>query len=177
MRCWDQWIRKMSFKLGPGSGLPLQTSRREDNHNVRNAHVQPTASSATIFVQVAPSLRATLSSLTIRMFLVEEHLESRHAPIMCAALDAHPSSVWSGATHEETGLQWNGTRSSLATNPDSISAVMTIVFVCGDLVVNVSILPLLLQRHTVPTAGVMVWGAIAYITRSSLVLIHGTMTA
>ncbi|GFV57742.1 hypothetical protein TNCV_4463401 [Trichonephila clavipes] len=35
----------------------------------------------------------------------------------------------SGAAHEETGLQWNGTRSSLATNPDSISAVMTIVFV------------------------------------------------
>ncbi|GFV06535.1 transposable element Tc1 transposase [Trichonephila clavipes] len=34
-------------------------------------------------------------------------------------------------------------------NPDSISAVMTIVFVCGDPVVNASILPLL---HTAPTA-------------------------
>ncbi|GFW53969.1 transposable element Tcb2 transposase [Trichonephila clavipes] len=33
------------------------------------------------------------------------------------------------------------------------------------------------QRHTAPTAGVMVWGAIAYNTRSSLVLIRGTMTA
>ncbi|GFV86211.1 transposable element Tcb2 transposase [Trichonephila clavipes] len=31
--------------------------------------------------------------------------------------------------------------------------------------------------HTTPTAGVMVWGAIAYNTRSSLVLISGTMTA
>ncbi|GFX81325.1 transposable element Tcb2 transposase [Trichonephila clavipes] len=33
---------------------------------------------------------------------------------------------------------------------------------------------LALQRHTTPTAGVMVWGAIAYNTRSPLVLIRGT---
>ncbi|GFT16508.1 transposable element Tcb1 transposase [Trichonephila clavipes] len=33
------------------------------------------------------------------------------------------------------------------------------------------------QQHTAPTAGVMVWGAIAYNTRSPLVLIRGTMTA
>ncbi|GFY14797.1 transposable element Tcb1 transposase [Trichonephila clavipes] len=34
-----------------------------------------------------------------------------------------------------------------------------------------------LQRHTAPTAGVMVWGAIAYNTRSPLVVIRGNMTA
>ncbi|GFX81471.1 uncharacterized protein TNCV_143211 [Trichonephila clavipes] len=34
-----------------------------------------------------------------------------------------------------------------------------------------------LQRHTTPTAGVMVWGASAYSTRSPLVLIRGTTTA
>ncbi|GFS73838.1 transposable element Tcb2 transposase [Trichonephila clavipes] len=34
-----------------------------------------------------------------------------------------------------------------------------------------------LQRHTSPTVGVMVWGVIAYNTRSPLVLIRGTMTA
>ncbi|GFX30729.1 DUF4817 domain-containing protein [Trichonephila clavipes] len=34
-----------------------------------------------------------------------------------------------------------------------------------------------LQRHTAPTAGVMIWGAIAYNTRSTLVLIRDTMTA
>ncbi|GFV28576.1 transposable element Tcb2 transposase [Trichonephila clavipes] len=33
-----------------------------------------------------------------------------------------------------------------------------------------------LQRHTSPTAGVMIWGDIAYNTRSLLVLIRGTMT-
>ncbi|GFX90644.1 uncharacterized protein TNCV_3194621 [Trichonephila clavipes] len=33
-----------------------------------------------------------------------------------------------------------------------------------------------LQRHTAHTAGGMVWGAIAYYTRSPLVLIRGTVT-
>ncbi|GFX13950.1 HTH_Tnp_Tc3_2 domain-containing protein [Trichonephila clavipes] len=68
-------------------------------------------------------------------------------PITSAALDA---SIWSGTTHEETGLQWNETRLSLATNPDSISAVTTIVFVCGDPVVNASILPLLYSDTPLP---------------------------
>ncbi|GFU60948.1 uncharacterized protein TNCV_3372651 [Trichonephila clavipes] len=71
----------------------------------------------------------------------------------------------SGATHEENGLQRNGTRSSLAVNPESISAVMTIVFVCGD-PRDERLNPVFaLQGHTTPTAGVMVWGAIAHNTR------------
>ncbi|GFV41609.1 uncharacterized protein TNCV_3627601 [Trichonephila clavipes] len=110
-RCWDQWNREMSF------------TRREDRNIVRNARVQPTASTTAI-----------------------------QAPITYAALDAHPSkaSFWSDATHEETGLQRNGTRSSLATNPDSILAVMVIVFVCEDPVVNASILPLLYSVTPLP---------------------------
>ncbi|GFW23206.1 transposable element Tcb1 transposase [Trichonephila clavipes] len=81
-RCWDQWIREMSFTQRPSSGHPRQTSRREDRHIVKNARVQTTASSAAI---------------------------------------------------QE-------------------------------------------QRHTAPTASVMVWGCTAYDTRSPLVLIRGTMT-
>ncbi|GFY00714.1 uncharacterized protein TNCV_2141061 [Trichonephila clavipes] len=79
----------MSFTRKPGSGRPLQTSRRENRHI-------------------------------------------------------------SGDAHEETGLQSNGTRSSLATNPDSISVVMTIVFVCGDFLVNASILPFLYSGTPLP---------------------------
>ncbi|GFU87671.1 hypothetical protein TNCV_2935931 [Trichonephila clavipes] len=47
----------------------------------------------------------------------------------CPSRPLIDASVWSGVVHEETGVQWNGTWSSLATNPDSISAVMTIMFV------------------------------------------------
>ncbi|GFU49787.1 transposable element Tcb1 transposase [Trichonephila clavipes] len=83
----------MSFTGRPGSERPRLTSRREDHHIVKNARVQPIASSAAIQAQVAPSLGAPV------------------------------------------------------------------------------------KRHTAPTAGVMVWGAIAYNTRSPLVLIRGTMIA
>ncbi|GFY10806.1 hypothetical protein TNCV_1123281 [Trichonephila clavipes] len=50
----DQWIREMSFTRRPDSGRPRLTSHREDHHIVRNARVQPTASSAAIQAQVAP---------------------------------------------------------------------------------------------------------------------------
>ncbi|PRD33222.1 UNVERIFIED_CONTAM: hypothetical protein NCL1_18098 [Trichonephila clavipes] len=76
-RCWDQWIREMSITRKPGSGRPRQTSRREDHHIVRSAPVQPTASSATIQAQVAPSLGVPVSSQTIRRRLAEGHLRSR----------------------------------------------------------------------------------------------------
>ncbi|GFT85871.1 transposable element Tcb2 transposase [Trichonephila clavipes] len=56
---------------------PRQTSRREDCHIVRNARVQPTASSVTIQAQVAPSSGPPVSSRTIRRRLAEGHLESR----------------------------------------------------------------------------------------------------
>ncbi|GFT74427.1 transposable element Tcb2 transposase [Trichonephila clavipes] len=65
-RCWDQWIREMSFTRGLCSGWPRQTSRREDFHIVRNAQVQITASSAAIQAQVATSLGAPVSSRIIR---------------------------------------------------------------------------------------------------------------
>ncbi|GFS57441.1 transposable element Tcb2 transposase [Trichonephila clavipes] len=76
-RCWDQWIRKISFTRRLGSGRPRQTSHREDRHIVRNARVMPTASSATIQIEVAPSLGAPVSSRTIRRRLAEGHLGSR----------------------------------------------------------------------------------------------------
>ncbi|GFY13917.1 HTH_Tnp_Tc3_2 domain-containing protein [Trichonephila clavipes] len=68
----------MSFTRRPGSGYPRLTSRREDRHIVRNTRVQPTASSAAIQAQIAPSRGAPVSSQTIRRGLAEGHLGSRH---------------------------------------------------------------------------------------------------
>ncbi|GFV99834.1 transposable element Tcb2 transposase [Trichonephila clavipes] len=76
-RCWDQWIREMSFTRRPGSGRPRQTSRREDLHIVRNARVQPTASLDAIQAQVSSSFGTLVSSRTIQKRLAEGHLESR----------------------------------------------------------------------------------------------------
>ncbi|GFW09646.1 transposable element Tcb2 transposase [Trichonephila clavipes] len=73
-RCWDQWIREMSFTRRPGSRRPRQTSRLEDRHLVRNTHVQPIALSAAIQVQVTPLLGAPVSSRTMRRCLAEGYL-------------------------------------------------------------------------------------------------------
>ncbi|GFY10506.1 transposable element Tcb2 transposase [Trichonephila clavipes] len=70
-RCCDQWIREMSFTRRPDSGRPRQNSRREDNNIVRKAHVHPTAPSAAIQAQVAPSLAAPVCSRIIRKCLFE----------------------------------------------------------------------------------------------------------
>ncbi|GFX49685.1 transposable element Tcb2 transposase [Trichonephila clavipes] len=64
-RCWDQWIRDMSLTGRPGSGHSLQISRREERRIVRNARVQPTASSTAIQAHVALSLGTPVSSRTI----------------------------------------------------------------------------------------------------------------
>ncbi|GFW23977.1 uncharacterized protein TNCV_4950231 [Trichonephila clavipes] len=54
-RRWDQWTREMSFTRRVGSRCPRQTGHLEDRHIIKNTRVQPTASSAAIQAQVAPS--------------------------------------------------------------------------------------------------------------------------
>ncbi|GFT98478.1 transposable element Tcb2 transposase [Trichonephila clavipes] len=95
-RCWDQWIREMSFTRRPGLGRPRQISRQEDRHILRNACVQPTASSATIKALVAHSLGAPVSSRTIRRRLAERLLRSQH-PLRVLPLTP---------THRHLRLEW-----------------------------------------------------------------------
>ncbi|GFU19171.1 transposable element Tc3 transposase [Trichonephila clavipes] len=62
----------------------------------------------------------------------------------------HPltiASICSGVTLEEVGLQPCGIRLSSAMNPDSIWAVMSIVYIGEGFVVNVSNLPSLYSSH------------------------------
>ncbi|GFS71279.1 uncharacterized protein TNCV_5050281 [Trichonephila clavipes] len=47
-KCWNHWIREMSFTGRTGSGRPRETSHREDHYIVRNARVQPTVSSVAV---------------------------------------------------------------------------------------------------------------------------------
>ncbi|GFX27293.1 hypothetical protein TNCV_3341051 [Trichonephila clavipes] len=55
-------------------------------------------------------------SRTIRKCLAKGHLGSRHPLRVLPLIPPIDASVWSGAVHEETRLQWNGTRLSLATD-------------------------------------------------------------
>ncbi|GFX50081.1 RNase H domain-containing protein [Trichonephila clavipes] len=74
------------------------------------------------------------------------------APITCAALDAHPSKPSFGVVLCTRKLDCSEIEPGRLKrmNPDSISAVMTIVFVCADPVVNASILRLLYSDTSLP---------------------------
>ncbi|GFV58928.1 HTH_Tnp_Tc3_2 domain-containing protein [Trichonephila clavipes] len=99
------------------------------------ASLKTAALSGAIQAKVATSL----SSRTIRRCLAEIHLGKKTPITLFPPLTpAHRRLHLGGAAHEEFGLQQNGNRASSATNPDSISAVMTIVLVCGDPVVDTS---------------------------------------
>ncbi|GFY28324.1 HTH_Tnp_Tc3_2 domain-containing protein [Trichonephila clavipes] len=86
----------MSFTRRQGSGRPRQSSRRKDRHIASNARVQPTASSAALQAQVAPSLGGHVSSRTIGRCLAEGHLGS-----LCP-LRALPLTP----THQHLRLKW-----------------------------------------------------------------------
>ncbi|PRD35185.1 UNVERIFIED_CONTAM: Transposable element Tcb2 transposase [Trichonephila clavipes] len=167
----------MPFTQRPSSGTPRQTSRQEDRHIVQNARVQPTALSAAIQVQVAPSLGASVPSRTIQKRMSEEHLGSRcllRVPLLTP-------------THRSLRLEWYRARGNW------IEAEWNQVVFSDESRFNLSSdgnhvhvwrprgerhNPAFdLQQHNTPTAGVRVWGAIAYNTRSPQVLIWSAMTA
>ncbi|GFX64180.1 transposable element Tcb2 transposase [Trichonephila clavipes] len=167
----------MSCTRRAGSGHPRQTSHRGDRHIIRNERVQPPASLVVIQAQVASSLGAPVSSRTIRRRLFEGHLESRRPLHVLPLTPTHRRLrlEWCRARGNWTAAEWNQvvfkdeSRFNLSSDDNRVR-----VWRPRGERLN-SDFPL--QRHTTPTAGVMVWAAIAYNTRSPLVLIRGTMTS
>ncbi|GFY09740.1 DDE_3 domain-containing protein [Trichonephila clavipes] len=62
-------------------------------------------------------------------------------------------------------------------NPGLFWGQMITVYGCGGALVSGTIPPThTVLRHTAHTAGVMVWGAIAYDSQSTLIVMRGTLT-
>ncbi|GFX77716.1 transposable element Tcb1 transposase [Trichonephila clavipes] len=137
----------------------------------------PTASSTAIQAQVAPSLGVPVSSRTKRKYLAEGHLRSRRPLRLLPLTPTHRRLrlEWCRARGNWTAAEWNQvvfsdeSRLNLSSDDNRVRVRK----LRGERLNSA----FTLQRHTTPTAGVMVWGTIAYITRSPLVLIRGTMTA
>ncbi|GFT11069.1 transposable element Tcb1 transposase [Trichonephila clavipes] len=109
------------------------------------------------------------------MFLAEVHLGSRY-PLRVLPLRPNYQCLhlkWCHARGNWTAAEWNPVvfRNDFRFNPSSDDNRVRVWRPRGELLIPA----FALQRHTAPTA--MVWGDIAYNTRSTLVLIHGTMTA
>ncbi|GFW67473.1 hypothetical protein TNCV_3391441 [Trichonephila clavipes] len=71
-----------SFTRRPGSGRPRQTSRREDRYIVRNARVQPTASSTAVQAQPTASSTAVQAQPTASSTAIQAQVApSLEAPV------------------------------------------------------------------------------------------------
>ncbi|GFW30705.1 transposable element Tcb2 transposase [Trichonephila clavipes] len=134
----------MSFTQRPGSRRPRQTSSRENRLIIKNARVQPTASSTAIQAQVAPSLGAPVSSRNIRVSWLKD--------------------IWDRGVHYVDESRFN-----LSIDDNRVHELRPL----GECL-NPAFA---LQRHTAPTAGVMIWVVNAYNTQSPLLFICFTMIA
>ncbi|GFX79868.1 transposable element Tcb2 transposase [Trichonephila clavipes] len=117
--------------------------------------------------------RGSVSSRNIQRRLVERHLASRR-PLSVLPLTP---------THRRLRCHAQGNWTAVKGNQVVLSDLSRFNLSIHDNLVRLwrprgeSLNPVFaLQRHTASTVGVMVWGAVAYNTRSPLLLIHGTIT-
>ncbi|GFW63491.1 transposable element Tcb1 transposase [Trichonephila clavipes] len=170
--CWEQWTREGTHARKTGSGATRKTARREDQRIVRQALVDPTVTRSTIQVHVG----VAIVPQTISRHLAEANLKPKRP--FCA-LPLTPG-------HRQLCLQWCQARSMW-----NVSDWQKVVFSdeswfvlwTDDNRVRVwrrpgkrYIFSHSVLRHTARTAGVMVWEAIAYDSRSTLFVIRGTLT-
>ncbi|GFT93239.1 transposable element Tc1 transposase [Trichonephila clavipes] len=171
-KCWEQWTREGTHARKTGSGATRKTTRREDRRNVRQALVDPTVTRSTIRADVG----VAIVPQTISRYLAEANLKSKRP---FRALPLTPE-------HRQLRLQWCQARSMWnVTDWQKVVFSDESRFVLGTDDNRVRVWrhpgerynsPHTVLRHTARTAGVMVWEVIAYDSRSTLIVMHGTLT-
>ncbi|GFV72700.1 transposable element Tcb1 transposase [Trichonephila clavipes] len=170
--CWEQRTREDIHAQKTGSRATRKTTRRDDRRIVRQALVDPTATRSTIRADAGVSFVPQ----TISRHLAEADLKSKRT---FRAVPLTPE-------HRQLLLQWSQTRSMWnVTDGQKVVLSDEFRFVLGTDENRVRLCrrpgeqynsPYTVLRHTARTAGVMVWGAIAYDSRSNLIGMRGTLT-
>ncbi|GFX86715.1 transposable element Tc1 transposase [Trichonephila clavipes] len=144
--CWEQWRREGTHARKTGSGATRKTTRREDRRIVRQALADPTVSRSTIRADVGEAIVAQ----TITRHIAEANLKSKRP---FRALPLTP-------VHRQLRLQW-----CQAISMWSASDWQKIVF--GDE-----------SRFVLGTDDnrLLVWRRPAYDSRSTLIVMRGTLT-
>ncbi|GFV30140.1 transposable element Tc1 transposase [Trichonephila clavipes] len=170
--CWEQWTRKGTQARKTGSGATRKTTRREDRRIVWQALVVPTVTRSKIRADVG----VAIVPQTIARHLAEANLKPKRP---FRALPLTPE-------HRQLRLQWCQARSIWnVTDWQKVVFSDDSRFVLGTDNNSVRVwrrpgerynsLHTVL-RHTARTAGVMVWGAVAYFSQSTLIVMCGTLT-
>ncbi|GFX88068.1 transposable element Tcb2 transposase [Trichonephila clavipes] len=170
--CWEQWTREGTHARKTGSGATRKTTRRQDRRIVRQALVDPRVIRSTIRADVG----VAIVPQTISRHLAEVNLKSKRP---FRALPLTPE-------HRQLRLQWCQARSMWnITDWQKVVFSDESRFVLGTDDNRVRVWrhpgerynsPHTVLRLTACTADVMVWGAIAYDSRSTLIVMCGTLT-
>ncbi|GBN73285.1 Transposable element Tc1 transposase [Araneus ventricosus] len=170
--CWQQWSREGTASRRPGSGRPRGTTEREDRRVRRMAVAHRNASVA----EIPAAVGTTVTQRTVAIRLLQGQLQAR-CRVACIPLTPN---------HCRLRHEWCQARDLWRTEWRSVVFSDESRFCLGasDGRVLVRRRPgerlqptCLRPRHTGPTPGVMVWGAISYDSKSTLVVIPRTLTA
>ncbi|GFY17428.1 transposable element Tcb1 transposase [Trichonephila clavipes] len=170
--CWEQWTREGTQARKIGSGVTRKTTRREDRRIVRQALVDPTVTRSTIRADVG----VAIVPQTISTHLAEANLKSKRP---FRALPLTPE-------HRQLHLQWCQDR-SMWNVPDWQKVVFSDEsrFVLGTDDNRVRVWRRPGERYNSPphcstSHCPHSWcnglGAIAYDSRSTLIVMRGTLT-
>ncbi|GFX78510.1 transposable element Tcb2 transposase [Trichonephila clavipes] len=144
--CWEQWTRKCTHARKTGSGATRKTTNRENRRIVRQALVDPTVTRSTIRADVG----VAIVPQTISRHLAEANLKSKRP---FRALPLTPE-------HRQLRLQWCQARSMW-----NVTDWQKVVFSDES-------------RFVLGTDDnrVRVWRHPAYDSRSTLIVMRGTLT-
>ncbi|UYV71386.1 hypothetical protein LAZ67_8002914 [Cordylochernes scorpioides] len=154
-RLWRGWLEQGNVAIYRNAGATRVTSARVDRRILRQAVAAPQATCTAILQHVQDTLDRSISTRTISRRLVANGLHScrplRRLPLTPPNRRQHESRFCLSSDSRRVRV-WR--RRGERSNPAAI-----------------------VERPTVRQRGIMVWGAIAYDSRSPLLRIQGTMTA
>ncbi|MBJ4999813.1 IS630 family transposase [Salmonella enterica subsp. enterica serovar Hadar] len=175
-RIWNRWVHDSHTERRAGSQRPPITNSREDRHVIRMALRDRTATSRTLSHEMGSFARQQVSARTVRRRL-QQHGVSARRPWLRLPLTLQ---------HRQERLQWCDQRRTWTQEWRHVvfsdESRFCIQHHDGRIRVwrhrGERTLPTCIRhRHTGPSPGVMVWGAIGYTSRSPLVRIAGTLNS
>ncbi|UYV83619.1 hypothetical protein LAZ67_23001680, partial [Cordylochernes scorpioides] len=175
-RLWRRWLEQGNVAIYRNVGATRVTSARVDRRILRQAVAAPQATCTAILQHVQDTLDHSISTRTISRRSVANGLHS------CRPLRRLPLTP----PNRRQRLEWCRARSTWMTEWHRVVFSDESRFCLSSDSRRVRVwrrrgersnLAAIVERPTVRQRGIMVWGAIAYDSRSPLLRIQGTMTA
>ncbi|UYV67223.1 K02A2.6-like, partial [Cordylochernes scorpioides] len=175
-RLWRRWLEQGNVAIYRNAGATRVTSARVDRRILRQAVAAPQATCTAILQHVQDTLDHSISTRTISRRLVANGLHS------CRPLRRLPLTP----PNRRQRLEWCRARSTWMTEWHRVVFSDESRFCLSSDSRRVHVWrrrgersnpAAIVERPTVRQRGIMVWGAIAYDSRSPLLRIQGTMTA